>query len=488
MRVHTASNDGMYVYVDARSVSMQSKLLEVRFEPNNQGHYLCDLFGNYIPCFRYNPDGLCDRVFVKIPPVEDAMVFPLYFTRVTTNRIYYNEPFYYFISYWHKPPYNLLAREDAVFAMVQDSFELREGFVAIDLDETLPVKVKIEYLDTDFNSIYHLYDPANGLKKWEVELDDLDVYINGTQVNTDILTGLTGMLEVDFGWTDTQLHVNFYQGPDLILTLNDDSPLDTATDVDDTVMEIEQPTDNYTNMVWWMAARVGSEPTAVLGYQENTDYIELITTGLPRLTNRSRWGTAFKKHDAIDTKASMQRTVTYSEKELFGIVKRIAEPGFIQSFAELYMAQPAATETVGQLILQGEATESFVSELATCMIEYDLGLWGNKLAAPDVECVDAYPLMLAVQREVARYASIQRKVLELDELWYALKATYADNDPDYVAEIGTALTTKHEFSPLLLMVMAAFSKTVRSLQVKTEAYTPILILSDDYGIEVETYD
>ncbi len=487
MIVQTPANDGLFVYVDARSLSLTSKLLELRFEHNERGEYYCDMFGNYIPCVRYNPDGLCDRVFIKIPPVEDVMVFPLYFTRVTTSHIYFEEEFFLFTDYWRSPQH-LLARPGSDFAIVQDSFELREGKVAVDLTGDFPIKIKIEYLEEGFHSTYHLYDPNNSLKKWEIEIDDLDVWINGVQANTDILDTYTGMLEVDFGWTETTLHLNFYEKENLLLTLQDASPIDEATDIVDTFMEIEQTTDNYTNMLWWMAAHVGSEPTSVVGTQENTDYFELITTGLPRLTNRSRWGTKFMPHHTIEDSTSIQRTVTYSEKELFGIVKRIAEPACLQSFAELYMAQPDSTEAIGQLILQGEATDSFVSELATCMIEYDLGLWGTKLAAPEVECVDAYPLMLAVQREANRYASIQRKVMEMEEKWYALKATYADNETELVAKLVPALTVDQEFSPLLTLIMMAFAKTVRNLYIKTEAYTPILIKVEEYGLEVESYD
>jgi hypothetical protein len=471
-------NDGILLYVANSSIDENSRTVELRLEDDgNTDDFVTEIFGNYVPNFRFNPDGFADRLFIKVPQSLDTNAVPIYITREMVSHIYFDDTFFYFYDNLFYPE-KLITTEGAVHAITQTGFELRSGIVNIDLNEGIPIKLKI-FFTKAFHGRFHLYDLTTGLKKWIVEINGNDFYFNDVYSKT---IEHDSPCEIEIGWISDSVRVNVYNGAELVDFAFNGVPLDEDSD-SEYACSIEAIDENYVEMAWIMALDSAHEPVQILGEQGYTDILELITSGAILLTYKSKFGVNAHTGTYLNYNLSLQRTITDAVKEYYGILSRLASIETIRVISEIITKKGMEISNIFELITYNEFQKKFVTELVTVLIESVINQFGLKSKIVGVDDVENFGVKAQKWNNLDIKLALERAIAEYEKIFMAVKGCYADDETEIISRMMT-VGKFEEFETTFDLVLKAFAKTYKDITIKTEADTRTYITTTNYGVEV----
>lgn len=270
--------DGMIIYIAGKSSEETlNRVAEIRFYNENEVNYSAELFGNFLPVYKIRT-GSVDRLFIHMPPSYVYTCVPLMINTIPYSRLLFSyETFYYWIDAFH--PQHLFVRNGNEYFIDQTGFNIVNSTIFIDSTE-FPVKHKIFINNSDFSATFRMIDPVSKLLKWTVVFSSKEITINGVSKGT---FEFSDGIEIDFGYSQNNLQITINTNEVTPIKVTDSSPIDEATTVDDTNLEIDGVSLEFK---WWFCYRSAADECVVCGSTPYVDVFDLMTTGAPKLVSR----------------------------------------------------------------------------------------------------------------------------------------------------------------------------------------------------------
>jgi len=477
MRVRSVANDGLLVYVDLYAEEPYDKILELRFEHDTYEHYTAQLWGNFLQTYiMYDETRNVDRVFVRLPHLESRMVLPIYMERTLIYRAYWPDSL--FLLYDRgRMPYHILGISGDYY-INQTGFHIQDATVALDYTGDLPFKVKMLFTETDYNATFELIDPINLLKKWEVTINNGALSINGNAITT--LT--EGLKEVDFGFTANKLVLTFYENDQQVYVARDTAPLNEATTIDNTIMQI---TAQGLTIEDYMIFRAAPEPTTVVGSVDYTDIFELITSGFPKLNYPQRNGIEVVKVDEETITTGTIRKVAEGTDVLNNGAKIvIGEYHFSDSPVELVITKDIDDRFACELIVTQDITDDFGAELKIVTVT-KVAENGIKITIP-TEDIWYYGILSELREYFDNKYGVIRTIQGFDESFQGVRVTVSAGDQvNDVANFGIFIDMEKFQEAIIDYLVIAMKKYYGYARIIPQEADDIIVLADNYEVEVK---
>jgi len=477
MKVKSVAHDGLLVYVDLYAEEPYDKIVELRFESETREHYTAQLWGNFLQTYiMYDTDRGVDRVFIRLPHLEDRMVLPIYVERTLIYRAYWPESLFLLYDIGRMPDYILGI--SGTYYINQTGFRIEDGTVALDYIGDLPFKVKMLFTEADYNATFDLIDPINLLKKWTVTINDSVLSINGTQVTT--LT--EGLREIDFGYSSNKLAITFYESDQQVYVAYDTTPLNEATTIDNTIMQI---TAQGLTIEDFMVFRAAPEPTTVVGYQPYTDIFELITSGFPKLNYPQRNGIEVVKADEETITAGMIRKVAEGTDVLNNGTKVVVgEYHFSDSPVELVVAKDIDDRFACELIITQDVADDFAAELKLVTVS-QVSENGVKITIP-TEDIWYHGILSELREYFDNKYGVIRTIQGFDETFQGIKVTVSAGDQvNDVANFGIFMDMEKFQEVIVDYLVIAMKKYYGYARIFVWNDDEVSVKADYYTVEVK---
>lgn len=477
MKVRSVANDGLLVYVDLYAEEPYDKVIELRFEHETNEHYIAWLWGNMLPLyFMYDEVRNVDRVFIRLPYLEDRMVLPIYVERILINRMVFDDPLFLLYDRGRMPYYITGISGD--YFINQTGFHLNGATVALDYVGELPLKVKFIITEDTYNATFELIDPVNQLRKWIVDINNGILSINGNTVTTLA----NGMREIDFGFSTSKLVLTFYEESEQVYSVSDTSPLDEATSIDDTIMRISGTGITIEDFI---VLRSAPEPAVIVGYVEYTDILELITSGFPKLNYPQRNGIVITEGGKLLEKYVSLREVGEAQSfDSQGIKVVLGEYHVSDSPVELKIVENVDDKFACELIITQDNTHDFGTELKVVTVE-QVSNNEIKISVPDSD-IWFYGILSDLREWIEEKFVTLRSVHGADEATYGVKVTVTSggviND---VANYGAFLNIDKVKESIVDYLVIAMKKYYGYAHIYSKIEDEVLVLADyDDRVEV----
>lgn len=426
-------HDGILVYTQVNTSDPElGRTVELLIENPKLHHYLIDFFGNYLPYFRIKVTPEVDRVFVQLPPVDDMSVYPLYIEKTFVNRIVYDNFFYWYDDMFDSE--HLFTTDGAVHYVDQNGLRIDSGKIAVDTTEC-PIKIKGKIFNSDFHAKFYLYDLANELLKFTVEINDGAVTVNDTAAGTVVIEDEA---EFDLGFTEDEFRINFFDTDgNLIDYVSDDTPLNT--DAPDAEYSIEIEGGSIT-LVWLFCYKGALEPTSVIGIQPYTDFEGLITAGEPRLTSRTYFGIRSEISEFYEAILGTQRQIAAGTFYSAGMKLTVAEQKAFSAISEVFVQGIVSKDYLAEVAAYQDILYSTLAEVEAAVLTMDIEFGTKEQIRELIEDINT-GVKAAVQQYTDKFLGLQRTIGHFEEYEFESRISMA---MEFMQDVELAMLTKVE--------------------------------------------
>lgn len=469
------AHDGITVYTQMNSAK-SGGLLEVRFYMSDF-LYQADYYGNLLPTKKVKV-GSVDRVFVKLPYIEDNITMPINIVKKIWNNVVFldDEIFKYDIDMFS--PTNLITRSGSVFNINQNGFLLEEGKIAVDWTENNNFRYKIFINNPDdMDCKFHLYN--NGTKKYIIELRQTELKINNMVLDDFVLAG---NFEIDFGIVENVCYVSIYY-LDQVYKYSYDNSLEEATEITDTNLEIE----SYVQLERILAYRGGAYPNEVAGVVPYIDFLDLATTGGTLMTMVQNFGIKNILKKATEESIATLNIIAEEKNPFeFGMINKLTLRHFINHTAEILLKSNKQENLLSYIKVISYVTENFLSKISVSLIDYAIKEFGIK----NINAESAFEIALGiknlVKKSIVENYSLVQIVAEYKEWEAGIKNTHGSIYTTKVTEVGTANAVEKE-QEIFDVIIKSITKLQADIQVMLEA-EPVAysnLLEDTLEVEIK---
>jgi hypothetical protein len=470
-------NKGILIYAQNTTDDAElGRIIELRVSNEFNYQYQARYFGIYLPTYKLS-GGDVDRLLIQLPPVESEVVYPIYLERMVSSNIYTEDSLVEFYDNLRNPQY-LDPRPGADYTITREGFRFKTGKVRL-LHETLPVKIKLHIPNITSHGKFHLYNPSTGYLMWTVEIDGLDIYINDTLETT---LANENEIEMDIGFDETSLRLNFFETYDLLYTTEDSSPLNTMPSVSDSILEFEGLEDM--DIDWLLCYQACFKNSEVYSVMDYTDFEMLVISGQPTLTHINKFGIQTNVANNETEEIGIKRLVTDAELHQNGmkVVKRdnwsYSNPLELLVYNAISEIHPLEITIINQCSYSHPVKFPVGGAITTAIT---LGMVGSKTELSEY---GEYGIKAIKHNYKNHELGLQRMVALQEDYYWGMQPTHLK---DVVLFGEFAMTPRIERELLEEeIILMAIKKIVANIYIESETYEKNYLESNFTGGGIES--